>query len=226
MTNRTEGVSEHHRAWDNIPWVVNGSASDAQRRAVEAHARDCADCRDELARQRELQAAMAHEPAAVTDPAAGLRHLWKRIDQAADDSASAAGSRPPGRHTGRRSGAGVLIFGLTIAVVVEAIGISVLGVGLLSRITPAPSYETLSDSADHNRGATIRVVPAASMSLGELQALLVAQELQVVAGPNAVGAYALAPLSAGRSLDKQLASLRAEPGMRLVEPILAREPGR
>jgi len=47
----------------------------------------------------------------------------------------------------------------------------------------------------------------------------------VVAGPNAVGAYALAPVSARLPLDKQLALLRAAPGMRLVEPIRQREAG-
>ena len=226
---KNDSVSAEHRlTWEAIPWVVNGSASEAQRISVAAHVRDCDDCRAELARQRELHAAMVQERAATTDVDAGLQQLWKRIGQAEDDSAqaSAAGTRQHGlRHAGR-SGASALIYGLTFAVVVEAIGISVLGVGLLSRTSSSPSYQTLSDSAVRGAGATIRMIPPASMSVGDLQVLLQGLELQVVAGPNTVGGYALAPLSAQPSLDKQLARLRAVPGVRLVEPIQAREPSR
>jgi anti-sigma factor RsiW len=46
--DRAEAGAAHRRAWDTIPWLVNGSASDAQRRAVEAHLHDCGDCREEL----------------------------------------------------------------------------------------------------------------------------------------------------------------------------------
>lgn len=221
MKNRTNSLPSHHRAWEAIPWVVNGRASDVQRRSVEAHASECADCRAELTRQRELHVAMTQGQATVTNPDLGLQHLLKRIDQAADDSAQAPS-------VGTRSKAwnsGALVYGLTFAVVVEAIGISVLGIGLLSRTGSAPRYETLSSMATREIAATIRIVPATSMRLGELQALLASLELQVVAGPNAVGAYALAPLSVRLPLDKQLALLRAVPGMRLVEPIQKRETG-
>ena len=47
MTNRAESDAQHRSAWEAIPWLVNGSAGDAQRRSVEAHVRDCDDCRAE-----------------------------------------------------------------------------------------------------------------------------------------------------------------------------------
>ena len=221
MKNRTDTPPSHHRAWEAIPWVVNGRASNAQRLSVEAHASECVDCRAELARQRELHGVMTQDQATMTNPDLGLWRLLKRIDQVAHDSAQLPSIRT--RPTGWNSRA--LVYGLTFAVVVEAIGISVLGMGLLSHTEPAPRYETLSSMATGGSAATIRMVPDANMKLGELQVLLTDLELQVVAGPNAVGAYALAPSSARFPLDKQLAFLRAVPGMRLVEPIRQREVG-
>ena len=222
MKNRTDFEAEHRRAWDAIPWIVNGSATDAQRQWLDEHVQACEDCRAEFARQRELQAAIAQESTPVTDAEAGLQRLFQRIDHAADEAALApAGSARPRE---RRSGLSVLVYGLTFAVVVEAVGISVLGMGLLSHTEPAPVYRTLSDAPAAAARATIRIVPAAGMSLGDLQQVLQGLQLEVVAGPNESGAYALAPATArasvdNKGLDDQVARLRAAPGMRLVEPI-------
>jgi anti-sigma factor RsiW len=222
MKNRTDFEAEHRRAWEAIPWIVNGSATDAQRQWVDEHVQACEDCRAEFARQRELQLAIAQESAPVTDADAGLQRLFQRIDHAADEAALAPadGARP----RERRSGFSGLVYGLTFAVVVEAVGISVLGVGLLSHTDPAPVYRTLSDAPAAGARATIRIVPAADMSIGDLQQLLHGLQLEVVAGPNESGAYALAPVAehasvASKGLDDQVARLRAAPGMRLVEPI-------
>jgi hypothetical protein len=216
MMNPADTTAVHRRTWDAIPWVVNGSADEEQRRVVEAHARDCADCRDELARQHELQAAMAQEQATpLTNADAGLKRLFKRMDDAEADAAevNTPAAAIPGE---RRALTRALVYGLTIAVVVEAIGISVLGMGLLFR---SPSYQTLSLPAAADAQATIRIVPAPGMRIDELQRLLQGLNMQVVSGPNAVGAYGLAPLSPHPALDKQVDALRAAPGMQLVEPI-------
>lgn len=213
-------ASEHRRAWEAIPWIVNGSATTAQRRLVEAHLDTCDDCRVELARQRELQSAIASEaPPAVGDVDTGLQRLFARIDRASDDGQAAAAGAP--LHDVRRPAPSSLTLWLTAAVVVEALALAVLGVGLVARSDPAPAYVTLS-SASASRGATIRIVPAPSLRIDDLQRLLQALSLQVVAGPNSVGAYDLAPQAAqaepaGREL--QISALRAEPGLRLVEPI-------
>jgi len=222
MMNPTDTTAEHRRTWDAIPWVVNGSADEDQRRVVEAHARDCADCRGELARQRELQAVMAQEQATpLTNADAGLKRLFQRLDDAQADAAEASANAPAAAISDeRRASTRALVYGLTVAVVVEAIGISVLGMGLLFR---SPSYQTLSLPVVADAKAAIRIVPAPGMRVDELQRLLRGLNLQVVSGPNAAGAYGLAPLSANPTLGKQLDALRAAPGMQLVEPIGAPE---
>ena len=218
MTNTTDTTAEHRRTWDAIPWVVNGSATEDQRRVVEAHVPDCADCRDELARQRELQAAITSSQATMlTNADVGLKRLFQRIDDAEADAAVAGASVPGPRHE-RRGSARWLVYGLTMAVVVEAIGISVLGMGLLYR---APDYQTLSlPAVAAGAQATIRIVPTPGLRADELQRLLQGLNLQVVSGPNAVGAYGLASLAPHAQLDKQIDALRSAPGLQLVEPIV------
>jgi hypothetical protein len=67
-TDRPDPSAEHRRAWDAIPWIVNGSVGDVQRRAVEAHVQHCDDCCGELERQRALHAALSAHSGAATAP--------------------------------------------------------------------------------------------------------------------------------------------------------------
>ena len=218
MTERpVDAASEHRRAWEAIPWVVNGSATPAQRRLLDAHLAVCDDCRFELARQRELQSAIASEvPPAVGDIDAGLQRLFARIDRAREGGRAAAADVPE-RATPRPAPMSLSLW-LAAAVAVEAVALVVLGVGFVARSDPTPGYVTLSDSAP-GRGATIRIVPAPSMRIDDLQRLLQALNLQVVAGPNSVGAYDLAPQADEPARELQISTLRADPGLRLVEPI-------
>lgn len=211
-----DAASKHRQAWDAIPWVVNGSATVAQRRLLDAHLGECTDCRLELTRQRDLQSAIASDlPPAVGDVDAGLQRLFARLDRAGEDTPAAVGMA---RREARRAEASSLTIWLAAAVVVEALALTVLGVGLLARSDPAPGYVTLSEAVA-GRGATIRVVPAPSLRVDDLQRLLQTLNLQIVAGPNSVGAYDLAPQSQLPARALQISTLRADPGLRLVEPI-------
>ncbi|MFL6665354.1 MAG: zf-HC2 domain-containing protein [Rhizobacter sp.] len=219
MTNRAESDAQHRSAWEAIPWLVNGSAGDAQRRSVEAHVRDCDDCRAELARQQQLQAAMAQPPRVLPDVDASLQRLMDRIDEAEQE---AAWDTPPPAPR-RRAAAGALVYGLIAAVVIEAVGISVLAVDRRG----SDAYRTLTAAPQAAAAhATIRVVPAATMTLGELQQTLQGLRLQIVSGPNEAGAYALAPLAQPPSLESQLSQLRAMSGVRFAEPIATPEVAR
>jgi anti-sigma factor RsiW len=220
MNNPHKVAGDHRRVWDVIPWVVNGSASAAEQRLVDEHVQVCADCRSELARQRSVQTAVAQAVAPVTDVDAGLKRLFKRIDETTDHRIA---SVPGGLARRGWQRMGTINHWLAAAVIVEAVGLSALGMGLMLRSAPEHEYQTLSESAAAPKRATLLIVPAPSMQLGELQHQLHALNLTVVSGPTAVGAYALAPHSDQPSQEAQIASLRAVPGMRLVEPIAAVE---
>ena len=145
-----------------------------------------------------------------------LKRLMRRIDEAESEAESA----PAERRVRRRSG-GPLVQWLVAAVVVEAIGLSVLGAGLLWR-DAAPAYQTLSAPAGEPATVALRIVPAPTLRADELQALLRGLELQIVSGPNAAGAYGLALQTREASAQQvaaKVAALRAAPGMRLVEPV-------
>jgi hypothetical protein len=108
---------------------------------------------------------------------------------------------------------------LAAAVLVQAIGIGILGAKLWWE-NPPPAYRTLSqDSAPAVRGS-IHVVPAAGMKLADWDALLRGLGLRVVDGPNDVGAYTVVA-TRGTAQDT-LERLRAAQGIRLAEPVDAR----
>ena len=174
---------------------------------------DADDGSTDLAWQRALRQALAQPQPPLTDADAGLKRLMRRIDQA--EAAPAAGRV-------RRGGHGPLVTWLAAAVVVEAIGLSVLGAGLLWRDAAAPAYRTLSAPASEPAAVALRIVPAPTLRADELQALLRGLELQIVSGPNAAGAYGLALQARDANAQQvaaKVAALRAAPGMRLVEPV-------
>jgi anti-sigma factor RsiW len=215
MNQSDESFSRHRHAWELIPWVVNNRASAEERRAVEEHTADCADCREELALQTRLYAAMRREAPATApaDPQPALRRLWQRIDAAAPVLPR------------RRVASLPLARGLLAAVLIEAIGIAALSAALWSREAVrdhAPLYQTLSAPAEGAPRASIRAVLAPTLSLGELEALLGRTHLQIVGGPGDGGVYSLAPLSprAGSGVEAEaLAQLRSHPGVRFAEPV-------
>jgi len=216
MNQSNEILSVHRRAWDLIPWVVNGRASAEERRVVEQHLADCGDCREEHEFQQRLHTAMSRAPqadaAADSAAAASLQRLWQRID--GEES-------PP---VVRRRAGGSFARGLLAAVLIEAVGIAALSAALWTRDSPrpvTPLYQTLSAPAEGAAHATIRAVLAPTLTLGELQALLEQAQLQIVAGPSDAGVYSLAPLSAhvATSTEPALTQLRAHPGVRFAEPV-------
>lgn len=214
----------HRETWDLIPWIVNGSATAAQCDSVEQHLRECADCRDELALQRQFQAGMQAAASGAYDPQPGLQRLFARID--AEPSVTDSGRPAPVR-------GGRWIPWLAAAVIVQAIGLALLGGMLLGR--PAPElaaqpaaeagYRTLS-STTAQRGATIRLVVGPDTSLAALRHLLGEARLQIVESTADNAAFGLAPadvsLSTGEDRTaRSVAWLREQPGVLLAEPIVS-----
>ena len=234
----------HRQSWDLIPWLVNDTLDNGLREMVEAHLRNCTDCREELAFQRRVQAGMI-ERAPDDDAAApaALARLFERID--AEDGATAddAGYDPLAIERARpstASGTGArqrrLSRWLAAAVVVEALGL--IGLGILLAGHPDATvqdgaYKTLSQDLQPPTRAQIRLVPSPTLSVGDLQALLGEAGLRIVdsnAGGTilALGFDHLAGLPEDeaaavrrRQIDEALRRLRASSGVLLAEPIMA-----
>ena len=223
MNQSDDAFSIHRRAWELIPWVVNGRASGEERRTVEQHLTECGDCREEFDFQMRLHGAMNRPPqpeaGADAAAAASLQRLWQRID--GEEALPVV----------RRRASGSFARGLLAAVLIEAVGIAALSAALWTRDAPqqvvaagaagAPLYQTLSAAPEGAAHATIRAVLAPTLTLGVLQSLLAQSHLQIVAGPSDAGVYSLAPLSVRVAVATQpaLAQLRANPGVRFAEPV-------
>ena len=210
MTFQKDVGRDCTRAWEAMPWVLRGDASMAQDDWLKMHLAGCAACRDEFAQQERLREALALPPDLDVDAEAGLARLLARID--------ASEAAPPVK---RRIGSSSwLVRGLMAAVIVQAVGIGVLGVKLRGEAPPPAAYRTLSQDTAPVAAGSLRVVPQSTMKVSDWNAFLHTFHLRVTGGPNDVGAYTLAPLDGEAPLTAQtLQRLRATPGIRFAEPV-------
>jgi hypothetical protein len=193
-------------AWDIMPWVLQNSATQEQGDWLKDHLSHCEACSTEFAQQSRLQRALALPVDISVDANAGLKRLLGRLDTADTQEGSFRTRR--GNWLNRA---------LVAAVLLQAVGIGTLGMKLWST-GDSPAYRTLSQESASVAPGAIRIVPDAAMTLASWNALLHNLRLQVVAGPNDVGAYTVAPTGSA-STAHTLQQLRATQGIRLAEPV-------
>jgi len=196
------------RAWEAMPWVLQDSAPPEQGAWLNQHLAGCEACREEFAQQSRLRLALSLPTDIPLDADAGLKRLMGRID------AEQAEQAQPHARTGTW-----FTRALVAAVLVQALGIGVLGVKLWSE-DAVQSYRTLSQPTVASMPGAIHVVPDATMKLADWNTLLHSLQLQVVGGPNDVGAYTVVPAHATGGNDV-LQQLRTAHGIRLAEPATA-----
>lgn len=221
----------HQETWSLLPWLANGRATPAQRERAEAHLRGCARCRAELAREQQLVGAMRLPAAAAPDVERGLQRLMQRLDQPDAAAAGGAGAARRGgggwSFAGTRLGIGaVAALGLAELILVGGLALWWLGTPPSGPAADSAPYRTLTQpepgSAD---GPRWRVVFHEQGTVQELQALLRAQGLTVVAGPSEAGVFTLAAEAAprgAREADAIAARLRQSPLVRFAEAVPAR----
>lgn len=195
------------RAWEAMPWSLQDSASQEQGEWLTRHLSQCEPCRGEFEQQSRLRLAISLPPDIPVDADAGLRRLLARID-APDTHATHPHPRPRTSWVMRA---------LVAAVLVQAIGIGVLGARLWSE--NQTDYRTLSQAAAPQPSGAIHVVPDDTMKLADWNSLLQTLHLQVVSGPNDAGAYTVVASGASASPRDTLHKLRTTHGIRLAEPV-------
>lgn len=225
----------HCRTWDLIPWVVNDSATAEQRERVEQHLRDCADCRHEFALQQQFRAGLLADADTAHDPQPALQRLLARLDADAPLNATfPALDEPTPLRARPRAATARWTPWLAAAVVVQAIGLALLGGFVLGRpdVTANDAgYRTLS-SGKASTNAAIRLVVAPDTTQAQLRALLTSVQLRIVESTSDNAAFGLAPQNASLADDAEfvrnaIARLRSEPGVMLAEPVAgAAGPGR
>lgn len=209
MRQVDDAVSLHRQVLDLVPWVLNETASEEEQRLVEAHVRDCADCREELEFHRQLHAKLSRGDGITGDARPALRRLWARIDA----------DLPPPEKWYRQPAPRWAAATLAAVVALETVGLSATGAALWTR-SPATTaaYQTLSAPAAPAPAASIRAVFAPTLPMADLQALLRGLQLQIVNGPGESGAYGLAA-APGVDTTAALMRLRNDAGVRFAEPL-------
>jgi hypothetical protein len=166
---------QHSRAFELLPWLVNGTLGEPERYAVEEHVRTCIVCRREIKEQQRLYATVRKPRTADVSAEAGFDRMNRELDDAARDR----------RVWIKRSTA------LAPFAVAAAAGVAVLAI--LLWFTPLPglesnAYSTLATPARSN-AALLDVVFAEDTTAAEIQALLDDIGGEIVAGPSDVGRY-------------------------------------
>jgi anti-sigma factor RsiW len=214
----------HAEAWALLPWLANGRIAAAEREWVEAHVQTCAECRAELAAQRMLSTHLRdvtdEMPAAASEEQRSFDKLWARIEASESATLPATGTGNGGYRASRT------VRWLAAAVIVQAVGLGVLGFSALSN-DAASEFVTVTRE-DPRTGArvqapAVRLVFAPQASIETINTLLAHQGLEIVAGPGTQGNYTAA-LSAGAqasgaSAESIAAVMSKDPNVSFAEPV-------
>jgi anti-sigma factor RsiW len=224
----------HAEAWALLPWLANGRLGLPDREWVEAHMLSCAECRAEFDTQREL-AAKLHRAATVAPPEEradeqrSFDKLWARVEASEAVSASIGGSGtlPAGSQRTRT------VRWLAAAVIVQALGLGVLGVAALrdgaqtqavqAGDSPDNGYSTVAAAEPSRQAPALRIVFAPDAQIATVNTLLTHQGLTIVSGPGRSGNFT-AELSAdavasGATAKSVAAVIARDPNVSFAQPV-------
>jgi anti-sigma factor RsiW len=85
--------SAHERAFELLPWYVNGTLSDAEHGDVERHTRNCLPCRVALLEQRHLARLLKEQPTVRLSAEGGFERLLAEIDASRQSARRVPGQR-------------------------------------------------------------------------------------------------------------------------------------
>jgi anti-sigma factor RsiW len=221
MSGKHHGMRGHQEISALLPWYVNGSIGEPERRRVEAHVAECPRCREDLAEERRIHQAMTAAPAVEYMPAASLKRLQERLDAAAPRAADRrhAAGKPKAAAAGNagrsRRWQGTMAASIAVMTAIVCLLAADRWVQFRAR-TARPEYYTVTTSTPHAPGEVIRAVFSPIISLAELQAILDEAGLRIVSGPSEAGVYSLAANSP-RPVSSSLTLLRGHASVRFAE---------
>jgi hypothetical protein len=186
---QSENSREHREISSLIPWYVNDTLSDHERQRVDLHVAACEVCRDDLSVHNRIFEGMEAQPALDYMPAASLKRLQARLDDAQAQSGSPKAPRPdPDSRRPWRGWMAASIGALALAI---AVLVADRWVQFEARVKQ-PDYRTVTSSAPRPQAEVIRAVFSPAITLVELQQILDEAQLKIVSGPTEAGVYSLA----------------------------------
>jgi hypothetical protein len=215
---RIENSVEHHEVSALLPWYVNETLGELDRRRADAHLGMCTVCREDLAAQRRICEAIAAQPAIDFMPVASLKRLQARLDTLAESAPTIApGKEQPTQRLPWRGWMAASVAAMAVAVAVALVATN-RWVQIEARLQP--DYRTVTTSAPRPQGEVIRAVFSPSITLVELQTILDEAQLRIVSGPTEAGVYSLASNST-LTVRASLALLRQHSTVRFAEGTLS-----
>lgn len=198
----------HDEVQELLPWFVNGTLDRDETERVEAHLADCAECRAELASERQLAAAVETVPF-------GSEAAWERMERRLDAQADVS-FRPIAGVWRKRVPLGWAI--ASPAAVAAAFALVLIAVP--GRQAAQPQYRALAaPEVAQPANLVVQFEPATRVT--DMQGALEAVDARLVDGPTATGAYLLHVDQTRREL--ALKQLRDDQAIALAQPI--DEPG-
>ena len=220
-TNRNE--SEHASIWELLPWYLNDTLTELDRKRVDLHLTACAVCRQEMAIERRIHERVAGNDTVEHIATPSLRRLQQRIDDLGT-AASPVAERPPPLPTRSANRQGLRrvfswhgLMAASVAILAAALILTTIhrSQPTLAK-TPPPDYYTVTTATQRPPGEAIRAVFAPTITLDELQSILALSHLKIVAGPTEAGVYSLAPTST-LPVTSSLMLLRRQHSVRFAE---------
>jgi hypothetical protein len=198
----------HDEVQELLPWFVNGTLDRAEMERVETHLAECAECRAELAAERQLAAAVESIPL-------GSEAAWERMERRLDAPANLS-SHPVGGVWRKRVPLGWAI--ASPAAVAAAFALVLINVP--ARRPSQPQYRALG-ATEVARPANLVVQFQSATRVSDMQGALESVDARLVDGPTDTGAYLLHVDQAKREV--ALKQLRDNQAIALAQPI--DEPG-
>jgi anti-sigma factor RsiW len=220
MTHSGFVPDTHAEAWALLPFLANGRISAEDREWVELHVHSCHACREEFAAQQSLEQHLrtAQPPFAGSEQRAFAK-LWTRIEA----SETALPPQPERRVNSGGSAPRRTVRWLAAAVVVQAIGLALLGVTALNTGNTSPGeFRTVTSNQTHTMGPAIRVVFRPDASMADVSDLLSRHELELIGGPQGSGIFTASSKdsSSDRSMESLAIALRNDARVLFAEPIV------
>jgi anti-sigma factor RsiW len=198
--------SVHAQADRVLPWLVNGTLDGDERKQVEQHVAECAQCQRELAWLRALQSQYRNDADNAQDIPHVMKRLRHRMGKIGAGNATPASLSSAWRRRGRR---------LAWLAAVQAAIIVAMGTMLMQDRHAA--YHTL--SAPASKGSLLVVVFDPHISEAQLRQLVRAGDGRIVGGPTETGAYLLSVPDEQAAATRKM--LHDSPAVMLVENLQA-----
>lgn len=193
--SKTEIASAEREAiWDLIPWYVNGTLEQGERRAVERQLAVDPALRAELAAQRQLADSVAALQALDVEMEVSLKAMRQRINS----EASAVSWRDRSAAALRRFSSLLRPrFNLVLPLGAVAASLALIMVALPTTPPQEARYYTLTSPALPFAASQLRVKVAGEAQEERVLALFSTMALEVVEGPSSTGVYTLQSLGGG-----------------------------